>query len=200
MVITRFVAVMLLAFGTAHAAPPSLTPVRVEAPVPVPVADVKSPWIAFGLSAATTVVGGYILAVLPTNGEHSDAYKATWATVGLGMMTVGPSMGHVYAGDNKRAALMTGLRALAIAGAALSAPHVDLCVGCWREHGSEPEPDNDVAGAVMAASVLTFIGTSIFELYDAPAAARRANARHREMMFAPMVSGGSYGAVLGGSF
>ena len=165
-----FAAPALLAAPSAHADAPSE----------------RSPALATGLALAPSAVGAGLIAI-GIAGDGSDAFG-----VGLATVVVGPSLGHIYAGSYWRAAGMIGLRT---AGLGL------VAVGAIGENGfadGTPSEADDRGFPVNAGTVagLTIIAASaIFDIHDAPAAARRYN--QRQVAVAPTVLSSAHGAVGG---
>jgi hypothetical protein len=123
--------------------------------------EVKSESTATGLA----VIG-------PLGGIGLIATSAATDQVGVGLaglvlFAIGPSLGHVYAGAYKHAAISSGLRALGLAAMSV----LLAAVG-----DSEGDP-SDVAVGVGITGVFVIIGTTAVDIMTADNAARAANAR-----------------------
>jgi hypothetical protein len=126
-----------------------------------------SPGIAFGLATGSTAAGGLLL-ILAT--ESSDDRVVVASTLlGGGLLVVGPSTGHLYAGDSGEAVGMSLLRGGAVGLFYVGFTRVfDECDGevC----------DDDKGMLMMLSGVGLWSAAAIFDMIDAPRAAARANA------------------------
>ncbi len=93
-------------------------------------------------------------------------------------LSLGPSLGHVWAGEPGRGAVTAGLR---------------LAIGLGAVYAGSTEGLVAGLGAQLALSV--------YDIVDAPQAARRTNERARvRTAIAPMVGPGTTGVSVAGSF
>lgn len=174
MSIRRFAwAALVLSLAFAH-----LREARADgAPAPgenSPAAD-KSPMLAFGLAAVPTVAGYLLMADMTF--YNSDSDRTNWFLVGGGLALVGPSVGHFYAGEVGRGLATIGIRALG-GGVML------LGVGNPKGEGT-----ND---GLLAAGAVIVGAATLYDLWDAPRAARRAS---RRVVVAPVALAGPGGSV-----
>lgn len=130
-----------------------------------------SPVVATALSVGGLLGSSALLAL-------SEDSFALW-TAGAAGLLVTPSLGHVYTGDWLRAGVTTGLRAggaYLIIGAAFAGLPLN-----------DSEPDDKTVPAVMSATgLVAFAAGTIYSIWDAPASARRANAKRRRVALVPM--------------
>jgi hypothetical protein len=143
-------------------AQPSLSPIVVVEPPPV-----KSPSKAlfYGLMG---VLGGYALGMTAGSMmEDSPEIALPLAVAGGALYLVGPSFGHVYAGEWGRATAFTLGR---VAGAAIIAYGVSV-IG-----DDDGLVSTDGLGFMLLGGLVVF-GVTIWDLVDTPHAARRANRR-----------------------
>jgi len=179
------------AMVTTAVAQPSLTPISDPETPPIPVAPVvseKSEVVATGLAFGTTL-GGFGLIAL-----GASLHSGVVGTLGGAAMFVGPSAGHIYAGENGHAVGMTLLRG---AGAAtfLYGLMTDTIVADGpREYSQHPS-----ARPLMVLGAAVFLGGTLYDMFDAHRAVRRANAENA-VVVAPMISAQSAGVAVAGSF
>lgn len=147
-----------------YAAPPSAPvtpPPRREAPEK---SESTARWAALG----TTALGAVMIYAA------AERESPELGILGIGVTIVGPSMGHVYAGETGRAVKMTLLRTAGVALFAYGASEegqyrcADYCV----------EEDNSDGELMMLVGGAVAIGSALYDIYDAPRAARRTNAKH----------------------
>jgi hypothetical protein len=122
--------------------------------------------------------------ILSARGRNSEpALAAGLASIGLGAV-VGPSVGHIYAGEGLHAFALIGGRLLAFgASAALVTAGVFMAADDQQAPGA-------VVAAFGAASGCVGLGLMIWDLVDAPSAAERDN----ESTALPRVDVGPTGA------
>jgi hypothetical protein len=140
----------------------------------------KSETTALVLSLGTTAAGVATIALAVDSQDESQAI------LGLGMALVGPSLGHLYAGELGHAVLFTGLR---VGGLALAAAALD-----------QGGRDNET----IAAIGISLAGAAtLYDLIDAPRAVDRYN-REGGLLIMPTAlptsAGPAMGMSLGGSF
>lgn len=166
---------------------------------PPPQADVKplksestATWLAIG----TTALGLGMIAAAAEDGNDGLGFA------GLAVGLIGPSAGHIYAGENGHALRMSLLRAAGFAtliyGIIESESAYDCIDYCYEDTRNDGETAMWVGGAVL-------VGATLYDFYDAGRAARRFNEKQqRSYMVAPtmMSSGGrtSPGFALSGQF
>ena len=148
----------------------------------------RSPGIALGLSAGTTVAGALLtLSAL-------DGWEGKKGLVGLGsaLVVLGPTLGNIYAGD----VWNTGLKLrVASVGAALVGVGVVGAADCFMSNCASTGIAT-IGGAVVVASVVTFGVGTVLEIRNAPLAARRQSAP----VVMPLVTEHGAGISLAGSF
>jgi len=194
--VRRLALTLVLLAVSAHAAfaQPSLAPINpVHEPQPA-VQRVKDPTTARGAAIATTAAGFGLMYLAV------DRDLPPLATVGLVTTIVGPSAGHIYAGEYVHALGTTAFRGAAV-GAMLGgfAMTLDLCFDVC-----EGQDDDDGAGAaLLLGGTAALVGLTAYDLWDAHRAAARTNARHA-IRVAPTALATSHGPVaglaVGGSF
>ena len=186
------VALLLLApaVSRAQATPPGPTP-----PSPPPeLVSHKSPPLAGGLAVVTTVVGWGLVAA----GVADDSAGAV--LVGVPLAAIGPSVGHVYAGEYRHALITTSLRVAGLAQAYYGVAASTVCFGDSCPDGAGHRNARlSVLGVGIAA------GVGLYDWIDAPSAARRANRRAdaawRSVFVSPTVGAqGRVGLSLSGTF
>jgi hypothetical protein len=160
--------------GTAHAEEPR-SPLVATALAAVPIGVS----VALGIAAAET---------------DSDALGFA-ATTGL---LVGPSLGHFYAGEWGRGLLTTGARAagagLIIVGAFAGWDACDWNAAYDDPCHEEAREDHEDGKVVMGIGAAAFVAATVYDVVDAPFAARRFNQR---VTVAPTLVSGSAGDAPG---
>ncbi|MEZ4399316.1 MAG: hypothetical protein R3B06_04815 [Kofleriaceae bacterium] len=189
----------------ASALQPALHAIMMRPPPPPPPSG-KSPGLAVGLAVGTTFVG-YAAVV-------GGAYIDNGAFVplffgGQAIAAVGPSAGHLYAGEVSHALLFGGIRAGALMVADLG---VGLALGCAIGDSIDDSSSNGDCGSGATALMLGGLGVAaafgLYDWLDAAPAARRANQRARDRAGLTAVSiiptvdrtRGSTGLALTGAF
>jgi hypothetical protein len=184
-----------------YAPPPAGAPYR-QAPVgavtqPV-VREIKNPGTAQLLSIGATGLGllGFFAGADDSNDELAIA--------GLGLTLIGPSAGHIYAGENGHAVKMTLLRTAGLLtfvwGAVKQTSSYDCIDYCY-----EDDSDNEGETAMYVGGAVFVLGT-LYDLYDSGRAARRFNEKAaRQLTVGPTMmsaarGGGTPGVALSGSF
>ncbi len=186
------VALLLLApaVSRAQATPPGPTP-----PSPPPeLVSHKSPPLAGGLAVVTTVVGWGLVAA----GVADDSAGAV--LVGVPLAAIGPSVGHVYAGEYRHALITTSLR---VAGLALAYYGVASSTSCFGDSCPDGAGKNNAGLSLLGVGIAAGVG--LYDWIDAPSAARRANRRAdaawRSVFVSPTVGAqGRVGLSLSGAF
>lgn len=156
----------------------------VLAPAAARAEDHKSADEALALSGGVTLLSGILVAATV---EDDDLSPMT--AIGLAGLALGPSLGHVYAGE-----YLTG-------GLALRAAGMTVAILGLREGTTCADGDCIAKGAVAAAVLggAAFAAGIIWDVATAPRAARRWNERHG-LSIAPVVTDDGAGVTLGGSF
>jgi hypothetical protein len=157
-------ALLLSMAASAQADPAAL----VELAPPLPAASLAEPveeystGTALGLAVLGTAVGyGAFIGGLASENNRL-------AYVGIGGIILGPSAGHVYTGDLKRALLGVGIRA---AGPALFLAAIPTISGECLSGNCSLGTD-----ALIAGGYLLTLGGTAYSLIDAPLSAKRRNA------------------------
>jgi hypothetical protein len=145
------------------------------------VPDGKSPGTALALSVAPTAAGVVMFA------RGMDNHSGSLAGVGALLVLTGPSFGHFYTGEHGTGLGHIGLRAGAV-GAMFVGVLSSLCFL------AECEPP-DGAKALIWGGAAVGTASAIYSIYDAPRAARRANAkmRARQLILTPAPMAGPDG-------
>ena len=179
------------AMVTSAVAQPSLTPSSDPETPPVPTAAVatqKSDGLATGLAIGTTF-GGLAMIVAGAT-VHSGAI----ATLGGVAVLVGPSAGHIYAGESGHAVGMTLLRAAGAATFFYGLINDTIVADGPNEYSQHPS-----ARPLMVLGAAAFVGGTLYDMFDAHRAARRANAE-TGLVVAPMVGARTAGVAVTGRF
>lgn len=165
--------------------------------------QLRSPATAAGLAIATTVAAAGSGIALLSAGE-SGVLGGVGLSLLLAGVVVGPSVGHLYAGDLVHSAITIGLRTLTALGALVGAAGA-------LDAGLDEDPNTSAEGwevALLACGTAT-LALGLYNLIDAPFAARRQNERRartaRRVALAPFIAPAadrstSYGAALVGTF
>lgn len=188
------------------AAPPTIAqPVDVE-PLPSEIIEVKSPGTALALSLGVTA-GGLGLVALGSSLDHGSSRDTgeSLATVGSIAFFVGPTVGHIYAGNTWNTGLKWRLGSLAVSfgGLVYALSQCGIFDECTQA-------ENDRAGigaAVAVGGMITYFGATIYEVATAPASARNYNLEYTRynmnlrprMQVVPM-AGRAPGLALAGTF
>ncbi|MGE0549036.1 MAG: hypothetical protein AB7O24_18755 [Kofleriaceae bacterium] len=144
--------------------------------------DVKSPGVAKALSLGTTAAG-FAVMIAPLFADWSRDTNNGVVGVGLAMTLVGPSTGHLYAGEIKRGLIMSALRAGTMGLTLYAGHHADFsdreCIYC---NPDDYPADSETTKEKLAnvTTVVSFAATAVLaivDMVDAPKAARRANKR-----------------------
>ncbi len=160
------------------------------------VREIKNPGTAQLLAAGATGLG------LLTFFAAADDNNEELALVGAGLTLIGPSAGHIYAGENGHAVKMSLLRTgglLTFIYGAVKATAGDCIDYCQETTNGEGEAAMYLGGAVLV------VGT-LYDLYDSGRAARRFNEKAaRTLTVGPTMmssakGGTSPGVALSGSF
>jgi hypothetical protein len=165
---------------------------------PADASDEKSPALALALSLLGTGAG---VAALFAASDVDDGEVV--GALGVAALVVGPSLGHLYAGEPGRAVRHAGVRlgALAIMGAGLAMVLSSPCA-----FGSEnecPETREDAGVGIFFAGALLGAGSAVYSIIDAPLAASRTNRAALVVAPAPIVGpdrSTTLGLTLAGSF
>jgi hypothetical protein len=122
--------------------------------------DDPSESTAFLLSAGPAALGaGLIVAGIV-------AEQPTVGLSGVGVLTVGPSIGHYYTGDVGRGLLTTGVRAAGFTVMTLGA----LASSCFDDSCGQDDLSGELA---MAGGALLVVGATVYDIVDARPSARR---------------------------
>ena len=152
----------------------------------------RSPSMAFALSAGTTV-GGVLLTWYGSGREGQTEERVV--ALGLTAAAVGPLVGNIYAGDTWNAGLAMRLASI---GGGLVGVGIIAASQCFIECRGGSEGLAKVGFGVIVVSALTYAGATLYEIANAPHAARRRN--ERPIAIVPTISPQSAGLALGGSF
>jgi len=169
-------------------APPMAAPMPMTMPMAMPMGmsyptpespDAKNENTATMLALGTTAAG----LALTAGAIHSK--QGGMGTVGVLTLIVGPSAGHIYAGEAGHALGMSVLRGggllaffVGLIEATSSAVAVD-CLDCATHS------DRESGSRLMWAGGIAFVASTIYDIIDAPRAARRRNDKARMFVVAP---------------
>ena len=135
----------------------------------------KSPAKALAYSLIPTAAG---VGIMLGAGEHDVGVIGGLAGF---LVFAGPNFGHIYAGDTATATKQIGIRAAA-SGAMLAGAVWTLVESCRLGFFGEPSgcdaPPTGAAALMIGGAVVSGAST-LYSIYDAPRAARRANSRMR---------------------
>lgn len=141
-------------------------------------------------STATTIAVTATAAGAVMIGGAIKADFAPLGVVGAALLVVGPSAGHLYAGEYGHALGMSALRA-----AAGLTGLVGLIVASTVTYDGPPGAnDHANAWAVAYAGAGIYLAATIYDLWDAHRAVRR------ELTIAPMPAQGGAGLMVAGTF
>jgi len=180
---------------------PPYAPYQQQQPVggltrPLVVKQIKDPGTARLLSVGVTGLG--FVGMLAGAKENNE--ELAWASLGLTL--IGPSAGHIYAGEGGRALKMTLLRTAGLVTfvwGAVESTEGDCYDYCYENNNEEAEVAMYVGGAVVLISTL-------YDFYDSARAATRYNEKAaRALTLGPTMmssakGGTSPGVALSGSF
>jgi hypothetical protein len=164
----------------------------------------KSETLATGLAIGSVTAGAIAMyAAINNHGlsKLEDGRGQNWAflSAGLGLLSVGPSAGHIYAGEYRHAVFTSLLRS----GGFLAAGAGILALRCEAEVDVSCANDKVAAGLVALGGIAYLAGT-FYDLYDSRRAVRRRNGRERNLVIAPSLVNTAQGSTLaiglGGSF
>lgn len=169
--------------------------------LPSEIIEVKSPSTAIMLSLGITV-GGLGLAYLADEMDRgtSDSAGALGTLGGIAFM-VGPTTGHIYAGNTWNTGLKWRLGGLGVGlgGIVFALSQCDIFEGCTEDE----EDAADVGAAIAVGGVIMYAGGTIYEIATAGRSAREYNIeysrRRLQMQIVPM-AGRSPGLTLAGTF
>lgn len=156
-------------------------------PMPAPAIEgsMKSEGTATMLSLGTTAAGFALLAAAAN--QEGDG-GGGMGTVGVLALMVGPSAGHIYAGETGHAVKMSLLRsgaAVVFLAGVLKATMVYSSSDCWECSGSS----GDDGATLMWVGGISFVAATVYDFIDAPRAARRRNTKTRQWQMNPMMVG-----------
>lgn len=130
-----------------------------------------SPGIALALATGMTGAAGVVYLVAAE--ADDDRVKVASVLTATTLMVIGPSAGHLYAGDSGEAVGMSLVRAgglgVAFYGFSRMVDDLDDCAEACGDHGL----------LVAVGGLGIWSAAAIYDLIDAPRAAARANARRR---------------------
>lgn len=129
--------------------------------------EAKSGTTATELAIGGTVAGFALMAV----GGEQDSATLSW--IGLGVATVGPAAGHVYAGETGHGLLTSSIRAASIASFAVGFD-MSFCLFDCANANVERRRTGDL---LAFAGLGLYAAATIYDVVDAHQAARRANHR-----------------------
>ncbi len=166
----------------------------------------KNPMIALALSAGTTVIGGGLLITAAALEEPQSDFKKNSALLGLmggGIVAVlvGPTLGHVYAGDAWNRWLR--LRLLGAGGVvaggliAGASANGDACGFPGTSCSSAQTAAFGLGILLVAGGAISYIVGMGAEIGSAPRAADRYN---RQLSIAPLATTQALGLALAGTF
>lgn len=174
-----------------YAVPPSY-PAPIAMPLPAPAIEgrTKSESTATMLSLGTTAAGFALVAAAGKGDEGSGGL----ATLGVLAILIGPSAGHIYSGETGHAVGMSLLRGgsaiaflvgvikatMTYSPAESSSDCIDWCGG---------SSDHDDGKTLMWVGGLTWVAATVYDIIDAPRAARRRNTKERAYQVQPMFVG-----------
>ncbi|MBX3162217.1 MAG: hypothetical protein KF773_40005 [Deltaproteobacteria bacterium] len=188
---------VLATVGTAAAQPALTAPTAPPGYVMVPQdVEQKSEGAATMWAIGATAIGYLSLAA---SGRDDNAALGFLGTAGV---LVGPSAGHIYAGENGHALRMSLLRTGALTAFAIGLLRVavtplDDCISTCNERDREWREYQRNGELLMLAGAATFVTSTIYDIIDASRAARRFNDKQkaRAWQLAPSMARDAGGGV-----
>ena len=179
-VLVAIVAAVMTWCAVAHAQAPGQT---IPDPFPSPPAQGDKDGTTATLAALGFTAAGFALA-----GVGAGSHTAALGDAAAALIIVGPSAGHIYAGETGHALGMSLLRTAAIATVAVGViDALNGSVECAASSTTGPgssdwggscrQPQN-YGSAIAMTGGLVFVAATAYDLWDAHRAARRANERH----------------------
>ncbi len=162
------------------------------------VREIKRPGTAQALAVGVTGLG--LVAIFAGADDNNEEL----ALAGVGMTLIGPSAGHIYAGENGHALKMTLLRTGGLLTFIWGAVKQDSSYDCI-DYCYEDTSDNEGETAMYVGGAVFVLGT-LYDIYDSGRAARRYNERAaRALTVGPTMmsaanGGTSPGVALSGRF
>ncbi|MFN0252145.1 MAG: hypothetical protein ACKV2T_35040 [Kofleriaceae bacterium] len=176
-------------------------PQYAQPPQPMLDLNLKSAGTALLWSVGTTLAG--VVMISAAFEEESEGLLL----LGTGLALVGPSAGHIYAGEGGRALKGSLLRAgglLVFTLGAIESENQEY--DCYDSYYCEDSSDSDGEAAMWIGGLLV-VGSTLYDFYDSGRAAHRYNDRRRKAayQFAPTMmskAGGGFtpGVGVTGSF
>jgi len=141
-------------------------PAAAEAPT-----HTRSGGTATVLALGATAAGFGLIAAGEAHGEPTRGADAWLTGAGYALTVVGPSAGHIYAGEGGHALGFSALRAASMVAVVYGATQVMPCLteGCPEAH-----PERGAAFLILGDAA--YLGLTIYDVYDAHRAVRRASA------------------------
>ena len=188
--------------------PPSVDSLRQVVPVRVVAVrgdtvfvQPKRPRTALLYSLVPTV-GGLLLSsvgssLASTSGNGTSSLGSTLGSTGSLLFFFGPSFGHYYADNNGQA-----VRGYLIRGGGLALVAAGFVVALDDLFGDDDDGSEGYAAGLIVAGAFTYLGSAVYDVATAPAAARRYNERHRRVLVgaAPVVSRRGVGLTVAARF
>lgn len=176
--------------AVAHAQAPGQT---VPDPFPSPPAQADKDGTTATLAALGFTAAGFALA-----GAGASNHVAALGDAGLALIIIGPSAGHLYAGEKGHALGMSLLRTAAIATIVIGAiddlagnvecPAYSSTPGIYPGDGCSTNQQN-YGSAIAMTGGLVLIAATAYDIWDAHRAARRANERPSSLAVVPTGTG-----------
>ena len=186
------VVLALLISTTVASAQPSLAPIadpeEPAHPMAAPKPDVTNPDLGAALAVGTTLGGVAIIAATVKYNLGATGW------IGVTGLLVGPSAGHLYAGEWAHA---LGMSALRTAGALVLT--IGL-VNATTTYSDGPQPDHRNATSMMLVGGAAYVIGTLYDIYDARSAVRRANAGSTRTIVPTVGTQGGYGLAVAGRF
>lgn len=194
------IAAVICALAHSVSAQPGLTPPSQTPPVVgEPPAPDKSPSTALALALGASAIGYAMM--FKAGSIRDDDTAAAVGVSGVALAMVGPSAGHIYAGEYGHAATTTLIR---VAGAGLTIWGISEAVAEF----DDSTRSHRAGGLAILGGLATITVATVYDIYDAPPAAMRANTRAAaayHLRFAPLAgrdprTGSVFGAAVSGRF
>lgn len=134
----------------------------------------KSPSTAFRLSALSTLVPVLVGATMLGFAHDDTVAVGGFVTLGLGL-SLGPTIGYAYAGENLRGWGLGLLRAAAVGVGSVAIFVAGIDSSCDDCTQSSSASEAETLGVVLITAALV---SAVYDVVTAPNAARRANTRH----------------------
>jgi hypothetical protein len=162
---------------------------------PLPPGEYKSPGTALGLSLGITG-GGVLLSVIAAGDSVDRGAQTALGLTGAAMIALGPTSGHIYAGNGWNTGLKWRLGSLGVATAAAAG----ALAACPPFSRCENEGLAAAMALVSVGAGVTYLGATLYEIGTAGRSARTYNETHQVSLGVAPVVGREPGLAVVGRF